>query len=190
MKKDKKKIAFDFDGVIADTTNKKKKWLESKKIFISGVDKTTFFKELEKSMNIVDIKSIYTEMSNEIFTEKTLLETKPIKDAIKTLKELSKIYDIYIITARTEALILSVNKWLNLYNIKNCIKEIKSASFKNKQEICKENNIEFLCDDDIRHLSDNIIDERVLFCNRDVNLTDNNIKLVSSWKEIFDLLVT
>ena len=47
----KTKIAFDFDGVIADTTKKKQEWLKKQNIELINVDKTSFYQELKKTMN-------------------------------------------------------------------------------------------------------------------------------------------
>lgn len=135
-----------------------------------------------------EIEKVYREMSKNIFTEKTLLSTNPIKGAIDTIKKISEQYDIYIITARTQELILHVEKWLEKNNIKQYIKKILSSSWKEKQDICSQYNINFLCDDDKRHLKKEKIDNRILFNTaRDSNCSQ--IKQVNSWKDIEKLLL-
>ena len=180
----KTKIAFDFDGVIANTTKKKQEWLKINNINLRNTDKTSFYKELQKNMPKEKVDQIYKEMSHHIFTEENLLE---IEGAIKSIKKLSNIYDIYIITARTEPLILHVKKWLEKNHLQEDITKIISSSWEEKQNICIENNINFLCDDDIKHLEKHKIENRVLFSSVD-NIKDSNIREVNSWNEIENIL--
>lgn len=123
-------------------------------------------------------------MSESIFTKKVLMETKPIKDAVSTIKKLSKNYNIYIITARTEKLITDVYLWLEKYEIKKYIKDIISSSYKGKQQICIEKNITYLYDDDIRHIKENKIANAILF-NISHEKVNTKVQQVNSWKEIY-----
>ena len=125
-------------------------------------------------MDVETVDKIYHQMSQDIFTREVLMNTEPIKDSIKTIKNLSKLYDIYIITARTEQLISFAKQWLT---------EIISSSYREKQEICKEKHISYLYDDDIKHLQKNKIQNRILF-NPEKEVIDLEIPQVSSWKEI------
>lgn len=134
-------------------------------------------------MDIQCINQIYKQMSQAIFTEEILLKTDPITNSIKTIKEISSVYDIYIITARTEQLISYVKKWLQKNDIDKDIKGIISSSYKEKQEICKEKKISCLYDDDIRHLKKEIIKNRILF-NQDITYKDVEIRQVNSWNQI------
>ena len=108
----KTKIAFDFDGVIADTTKKKQEWLKKQNIELINVDRTSFYQELKKTMNKEKIDELYKKMGEYIFTQETLMETEAIEGAIGIIKKIANKYDIYIITARTQQLILHVKKWL------------------------------------------------------------------------------
>lgn len=190
QKKIKENIAFDFDGVIANTTQKKIDWLKKRNINLVNVDKTSFYDELKKYMTIDQIDDIYFKMSREIFTERVLLETEEINGALNSIHKLSKKYNIFIITARTESLILHLKKWLEKNNIQKDIFKVLSSTSDTKQNICLKYNINFLCDDDSRHLIDNKIRTRVLFNsnNNSKNINDNIIQ-VNSWKELEKLLV-
>ena len=151
-------------------------------------DKTSFFEELQEKMSKAEIEKIYKEMSTNIFTEKALLETNAIKGAIDAIKKISKKYDIYIITARIPQLIVHVEKWLEKNNIKQYIKEVLSSFWVEKQDICCQYNIDFLCSDDKRHLEKEKIDNRVLF-NEFKHTNCTQIKQVNSWKEIEKILL-
>lgn len=135
------------------------------------------------------VDKIYHEMGKHIFTEKTLLETEVIEGAFKAIKRLSKIYDIYIITARTELLILHVKKWLKKNHLENDITEILSSTWEEKQNICLKHNIIFLCDDDKRHLKKHGIQNRILFNPFNTSVYSNSIEQVSSWIEIEEKLM-
>lgn len=184
----KTKIAFDFDGVIANTTRKKQEWLEKQNIKLKNNDKTNFYQELQKTMNKEAIDKIYQEMSKHIFTEKTLLETDAIEGAIDSIKRISQQYDIFIITARTPSLIIHVNKWLEKNGINQNVVEILSSSCTEKQDICCQYGIQFLCDDDKRHLEKEKIKTKILF-NQQKKSSHMTIKQVNSWKEIEKILL-
>ena len=53
---------------------------------------------------------------------------------------------------------------------------------KEKQEICKENNINVLCDDDLRHVKENKIDIRILFKNKE--RYNKELYYINSWRKI------
>ncbi len=183
-----KKIAFDFDGVIADTNKEKIKWLRSKGFCIECADKTSFYSELSQTLSNVGIEELYNYMSNIIFQPEILYKTKPILGAIETIKKLSQKFNIYIITARTEELIKPVYDWLKKYDLNEDIQEIISSSYESKQDICSKNNICFLCDDDARHLIDKKVKIRVLF-STDKRKAKSDISVVESWYEIERILL-
>ena len=185
----KTKIAFDFDGVIADTTKKKQEWLKKQNIKLMNTDKTSFYQELQKKMQSEIIDKIYQEMGKYIFTQETLLQTEAIDGAINAIKKIAKKYDIYIITARTQPLILHVKNWLEKNNIKQDITKILSSSWVEKQDICNHYHIDFLCDDDKRHLEKEKVRTRILFHQTKVSTHLVGIKEVNSWKEIETILL-
>ena len=145
------KIAFDFDGVIANTTKMKIKWFKKRNIKIKTSDKTSIYNILGPNMDKNRIDEIYKKMSKDIFTKEVLDKTKPVRGAVRILKKLSKQYEIYIITARPEKMFPDIESWLKKYNIEKDITKVISSTGKEKQDICNENNIFLLCDDDIRH---------------------------------------
>ena len=155
----------------------KKEWLLNKNIILDKVDKSNFYEKMLANYNIDEIDKIYKDMSSAIFTKDILLKTKPINNSIQSIKKLSKIYNIYIITARTDQMLNDVETWLIKNDIYKCIKKIISSSNENKQDICMKNNIFYLCDDDIRHLKEKKIQKRVLFDNK------------NSWKQIEEMLL-
>lgn len=182
------RVAFDFDGVIADTTSKKINWLkENKNISLNRVDKTNFYKLLSSFYSNYEIDELYKCMSKSIFIEDVLLSTEEVTNALSSLKKISNMYEIYIVSSRTPNMLKSVKKWLKLNDVDKYIKKIISSSNRSKQDICVMNNIDFLCDDDVRHLLDEKIKNRLLFSS-DKYQGNSSIMLVSSWDEIVDAL--
>ena len=79
----KYRIGFDFDGVIANTDKIKKQYFEKKSIFLKKYNKSEVYFQLKKQYSIEFIDKLYNEMSNEIFTEKSIKKVEPIIDAIE-----------------------------------------------------------------------------------------------------------
>ena len=177
-----KKIAFDFDGVIANTTIKKIKWFKKNNIKIKYPDKTNIYTKLSKKMSKSQIDEIYKKMSENIFLKSVLEKTKPLKGAVRVIKKLSTNHDIYIITARPKEMFCDINSWLKKYKIDKNIRKIISSAGKEKQEICKENDINILCDDDLRHVKENKIDIRILFKNKE--RYNKELYYINSWRKI------
>lgn len=183
-----KRIAFDFDGVIAGTNEQKRKWFAEKNIKIEETDKTSIYRDLSNKMKKEEIDKLYKQMSKNIFLPEVLEKTEPIEDSINIIKKLSLKFDIYIITSRTKELIKPVNMWLKEYKIERNIKKIISSSFRKKQDICLEYNISFLCDDDLRHIEEERINTRVLF-GKHGNISDNKIVVIDNWRQIGEMLL-
>lgn len=128
----KYRIGFDFDGVIANTDKIKKQYFEKKSIFLKKYNKSEVYFQLKKQYSIEFIDKLYNEMSNEIFTEKSIKKVEPIIDAIESIKKLSNDFEIYIITSRTNRQILQVKKWIEENRIRDNIEKIISASEEKK----------------------------------------------------------
>ena len=186
----KYRIGFDFDGVIANTDKIKKQYFEKKSIFLKKYNKSEVYFQLKKQYSIEFIDKLYNEMSNEIFTEKSIKKVEPIIDAIESIKKLSNDFEIYIITSRTNRQILQVKKWIEENRIRDNIEKIISASEekKDKLEICEENGIVIFCDDDIRHLiyKEKYGGAKILFNSKIKH--KNDIVQVNDWKELMNYI--
>lgn len=114
----------------------------------------------------------------------------PINNAIKSLRKLSKQFEIYIISARNQEQIMLLQDWLSKYRIDTYIKEIISSSEegKGKLQICKENNISFFCDDDIRHLICDGEYNIVKFLFNSKLCTVDEIYCIENWNDIVNYL--
>ncbi len=184
------KIAFDFDGVIADTDKIKKEWFDEHKIFINKFNKSDIFESLKKIYSHEYILQIYNEMSNYVFNSRNMKRIIPVQDSVKSLYKLSKQFEIIIISARNLNQIILLNEWLQKYQIHSYITKIISSSEekKDKLQICEEQNIVLLCDDDIRHLKSNkdYKIKKILF-NSSTN-TNSEIIHIYSWDELVEYI--
>lgn len=188
---ERKKIGFDFDGVIADTDKIKKEFFCSQGIWLKKFNKSDIYKEMKNKYSLEEIELIYGNMSKYVFNESKTEEILPIENAIESIKILSEKFDIYIITARNYKQLLWVENWLYKYDINKNIKKIISSSEekKYKLQICKENGIIFFCDDDVRHLEYAEEKEIVKLLFNNENLSQNNeIHTVVSWNELMNLM--
>ena len=114
----------------------------------------------------------------------------PVQNSIKSLYKLSKQFEIIIISARNLNQIILLNEWLQKYQIHSYITKIISSSEekKDKLQICEEQNIVLLCDDDIRHLKSNkdYKIKKILF-NSSTN-TNSEIIHIYSWNELVEYI--
>lgn len=185
-----KNIGFDFDGVIADTNREKLKWLENKNIKITNADKTTFFKELKNMLKDFEIENLYKEMSDNSFKSENVMNIQPINNVVKKITELSKKFNIYIITARYGRQIVYTRKWLKRYKIEKYITDIISSSEqgKDKLNICIDKNIICFCDDDLRHLENNVKYDGIKILFSDTKEEHQGILKIDNWQELREKL--
>ena len=174
-------IAFDFDGVLANTNVLKRKWLYDNihKLFLN-VDKTNIYDILSKTYSLDEINNIYYQMSQDIFTKKQLLKTEMMDQNLQYyLDILSQKYDFIIITNRPEYMIEWVNEWLSNKQIDKYFKKIISSSNNSKSNLALLNNASILIDDDIRHLNNSNVPYNILF----------NSKFIDNWEELLDYIL-
>lgn len=124
----------------------------------------------------------------------TISVAKPMKDVSKYIKKLRESNKVILITARGDKMFpgseeITINL-LNQYGI-----EYDNIIFNSidKVKICKENNIDFFVDDSPRHclevskkLNIPVIGFKS-YINKD-EMLKNNIKCVSSWKELYNII--
>ena len=116
---------------------------------------------------------------------KDLVSELPVREfASEVISKLRNLGDeIYIITARPEKMFPDIESWLKKYNIEKDITKVISSTGKEKQDICNENNIFLLCDDDIRHLTNKKIQVRMLFKNNK-KIRDDDIISLNTWRRV------
>lgn len=192
-----KKIAIDIDDVISSTVPNLLAFFKNHHdIHIDYDDfhdyrlhQTSHF--IEKNIN----QNRTHEMWNEFFDSKYAEDMEIIPWSKENILKLKKEwYDITLITARWESLRPHTEKWLN--------KNIPEINFKNifftwkcdwewmkKSEVCLKYSIWYMIEDNAENcidLAKNWIKSYLITrpWNKNVDITDTNIKRVSSWQEI------
>jgi len=146
-------IALDYDGVISDTNSLKSDWIK-KNLRINIPPWKCSYSSLVPE--IMDEKK-YNEMVKVIYCKEILLNTQPVHGAIEGLHALSEIGAVYIVTARPRKRLSWTIEWLKRYNIYTVIKDIFSTEFpakRTKKDICFDNRIHVLIDDESMWIND------------------------------------
>ena len=168
------KIYVDFDGVILDTWN-------------------VIFKEYIKLYNtdILEEDKLKSLMLN-IGWGNILLNSRQINDSIKKIKDISKVYEVYILTKINSQKEKNAKKeYLLKYNINNFY--FVPYEHSKTQYVNAENNI--LIDDDINNLDDwNLHGGKSIFFNKDLSDYDsygnknNNYTIIDDLLKIYDIM--
>ena len=155
------KIAFDFDGVLADTNILKYRW---------------FYNAIRPLNDNKKIMELYKRLSSVIFTKENLLKTKMIDENIPFyLRELSNEHELVIITHRPLFMLDWIKEWLYNNGILDYFSNVFSSSNDKKGNIATENNIDILIDDDMNHLINNGVEYNILY----------NSDKIKSWKDLY-----
>ena len=124
-------------------------------------------------------------------------EVSPVSGSVETIKQLSNIYEIHLITSREEKFKDKTLNWLNkhFFNIFNKIHFTnsfgKNKNKKMKSEVCIENGIELMIEDAPVHAKDLAeMGIEVLLLDKPWNRVDTHplVKRVYDWKEIEKIL--
>lgn len=147
------RIGIDFDGVIVDTSKYKREFLNFLGYNIDYVDKTSIFNYfLGVNKSIDEINKVYKSMSDYVFNNNILFASDKIDDIDFAFEYLTKKNDLFIITNRKSNDIPNIYKWLKMNHLEKYILDIYSSSFTTKAQVCLDNKITVLIDDDRRNL--------------------------------------
>jgi 5'(3')-deoxyribonucleotidase len=186
-----KKIAIDLDEILSDT-------LTSVLDYYNTIHKTSIKREDFHSYNYWEIWGGSRERAVKLIADyyKTdyFKNIKPVAgsiDGINKLKELG--YEMYVVTGRSVEYKKQAINWLDKY-FKNMFKDIFFADTfsvdietKKKSEICKENGLKLIVEDDPYHIEDCTkagIEVIYIEYPWNKNKEFKNAIKVSSWKEI------
>jgi hypothetical protein len=174
-----KRIAFDFDGVIADTNQIKSEWI-SKHLGLSvpkcKCDRTN-------CISIIGEKH-YEKMTIYLHRREMTIQTNPVNGSLPNILSLSQNNQLYVITNRTPERIEWIKEWMEKFNIASKIKNIYRSHNSFKLKIADALSIYALLDDDIRHLKTNSKSEVIKYLfspNIDQLLEKEGIFYTPSW---------
>ncbi|MDO8740727.1 MAG: hypothetical protein Q7J54_04130 [Candidatus Woesearchaeota archaeon] len=188
-------IGIDYDGTIPDTNKMRALWIR-KNLGINvdpwNTDETTLLKTIGKEA--------HKRMDAVVYERKWTLKTPPVDGAVSAIKELAKKYAPYIVTMRRPSRVESAKETLLQYGVLKyffCIISTRPADGikKTKEDVCRENNIGTLIDDDIMHLIDVKSDMRKILLKNGCDdryaeqfQHNDGIELARSWDEILKKL--
>ena len=147
-----KKIALDFDGTIADTNRPKSEWI--KKLY--DVDLEPWQCDHTTCLPALGLDRC-REIGKIVYEEESTLKTPPLPDVLELLPKLAEKAELYMITARDVRRMEFTKTWLKQHNLFGYFhgfwtNAIPQSPERYKLDVCQENNLELLMDDDVRHL--------------------------------------
>lgn len=191
-------IGFDYDGTIADTGSVKSAWLKENlglSIPIWKTDRTSCIKELQNHYSHKRALEIYNDFQKFIYTGEYAKKAPEIPAAIEAIKMLSKNNELWIVTARPSNMIPDVLDWLSARKILSYFKGYLSSGDKHsllkrsptKEELCIQNNLDVIIDDDLRHIENIAIPhiKKILLKNGAEEIdTPKGIYVARNFKEV------
>lgn len=171
------KVGLDLDGVIIDHTKNK---IKTAKAFGFNIKaKETPSEILKKILP----SNQYQKLQRRIYGRLTL-EAKPVRGTLKTIKKISRNYNLFIISRRNNP--KTAVAWLKKYKISDIIPS-RSIFFvkedRDKNKLAKKLKIDVFLDDKaevLKYLSS--VPRRVFF-NPHKTQKDNKFAEINSWKE-------
>lgn len=174
-----KRIAFDFDGVIADTNQIKSEWI----LKHLGLSVPKWKCDRTNCISIIGEKH-YEKMTLYLHGREMTIQTNPVNGSLPNILSLSQNNQLYVITNRTSERIEWIKEWMEKFNIASKIKNIYSSRNSFKLEIADALSIYALLDDDIRHFKANSKSEVIKYLfspNIDQVLEKEGIFYTPSW---------
>ncbi len=190
-----KNIGFDLDDVLLNFSDAIREHFNLK--FNKNIQRKDIVAfDLEHSYGIT--KQEARQLIDDFFFHEDHHRALPVEGAVEATKQLSEIFDLYIITAKPESLRDHTELWIKKYFEDN-FKDIHFANHygaqfvkRNKSDMCKELGIEVFIDDGLH----NALDVAgsgipVLLFDKPWNQSDELPELVTrvhSWEEILQKL--
>ena len=187
-----KKIALDFDGTIADTNRPKAALI--KKLY--DIDLEPWQCDHTLCLPTLGIERCQ-EVGKVVYEEESTLETPPLPDVLELLPKLAEQAELYMVTARDTRRMAFTQTWLKQHGLYDHFHGFWTNATPQpperfKLDVCRENGLELLMDDDIRHLPtgwDEIA--KVLIkpgLEEKIDVPDD-VALVTGWKGFYQFCV-
>lgn len=142
------KFGIDYDGVIADTNRVKAQWIKKN----LGLRVQPWKTDRTQCVPIIGLNN-YERMSQEVYGEKLSLKAPLVPGVRKALSHLHQKGKIFIVTSRTPERVGYAQKCLKKHNLDKFINGFYSFTEEgSKGTIALRYNLDFLIDDDLRHL--------------------------------------
>jgi len=140
-------LAIDYDGVVANTNEIKSLWIRN----YLGLKVPSWRCDRTQCVPLIGIDN-YEQMSQVVYGRKASLDAKPVAGAVQSIQRLSKLFRLYIVTARSKEKIKWIHQWLRMNSLETFLQEVMSSVGKRKAEVITHIRAVALLDDDLRHL--------------------------------------
>lgn len=184
--KEKMKIGLDFDGVISDAGELKKKYIRILYEIGMPIEETERAEAVRRGVT----NSQYTAIQRLIYNDKTVsLSARIIPHAIDTMKRLSgEGHSLTIITSRYDIGVDHVREWLRREGFGDL--EVANTQYTPKTDACRERGIEVFLDDDLPKLEPLVgtVPHPFLFTapyNKDIEVP-SGIGRVKDWNDFYE----
>lgn len=175
------KLGVDFDGVISDSRFVKQKVIADKFGVKVPADMTGYLAVMKHGYIS---NEQYQELAVLMYESEIVLETEPVKDAIATIIKLRNIFEVKIVTARTQVGVDLAKRWCK----KNGLNDIEIIGTSRQEKTVALKGSDYFVDDDLIKLIPLIgkVPHLYLFSwpyNAD-EIVPAEITRVWSWKEL------
>ena len=187
-------IGLDYDGTIADTGLAKADWIREH----LGIEVPPWRTDRTMCVPIIGAEN-YERLSRVVYAPEASMRADEVPGASLAIRALSKEYRLFIVTARDAQQMTWAREWLANRGLDACMAGFLSSAQRaadgsrlSKAQLCRDNRIDVLIDDDERHLRDSSLAglRRILLkngCDQPLDLADG-IELASSWDQVSRLL--
>ena len=182
-------LAIDYDGIVANTNTIKSLWIRNN----LGLKVPSWRCDRTQCVPLIGIDN-YEQMSQVVYGRKASLDAKPVAGAVQSIQRLSKLFRLYIVTARSQEKKNWVHQWLGMNSLDPFLQEVESSVGKSKAEVITHIRAIALLDDDLRHLA-SLAEYNFLKFNLAPNLRvrytrKDDLIQVRTWKAFSELVVS
>jgi|SRR3989338_3484826 len=189
----KLRCGIDYDGVVADTSAIKAKWIRDNLGQIVAPWQT----DRETCEGIIG-KNEYEDLSRAVYSRPLTLAAPEVPGATYALYQIDRLGEIYLVTARPPKRINYAKEWLERFRLIEYFKDLVSIKDDkghevSKGELCQELKLDIIIDDELRYLTDKEckgLNRRILLKNgcTDRIRMPRGIEFARNWREALDLL--
>ena len=143
-------IGIDFDGTIPDTNTAKAAWIKRE----LNIELKPYECDHASCVPVIGLDN-YLRMGTELYAPEPTLARPPIPGALSAIGEIGKEHSLALVTARTDenGMLPAAREWVSRYPETAAMKVVGVPIHEiAKAEVCRQQGIAFLIDDDERHI--------------------------------------
>ncbi len=188
----RRRFGIDYDGVVADTSVIKARWIREH----LGQVVAPWQTDRETCEEIIGNR--YNDLSEAVYSRPLTLAAPEVPGAIYALYKLDQIGDVYLVTARPPKRLNSARDWLEKFKLIEYFTDLVSTrddkgNEVSKGELCQKLELDVLIDDELRYLVEAANYHklrRILLKNgcTDRIRVPRGIEFTRSWREVLEFL--